>query len=401
VHVPQDRLDWWRAPWALERFIGDLIDAEARLMRPGGPWPQHVHPAALSRTAVGEDGLGFDSLEKLGLAAALSEALHLHRGGLGDDLMTAPTLEGWREASAASLERFDELLTVRSSGSAGRRQSYLHHVASLKDEADFWRDLFPDRLRVRSAVASHHIYGLLFSHLLPARLGTPVDDLRPLSPGAVLGTLRPGDLVVGHPLFWDALLRVASEGLPVNVIGVTSGAICRDETVAGLLDAGLSRLVDAYGSSETAGIGWRDGVGLHRLLPWWERASATLRNRSDGRRVLSPDRLIWTSGERFRIGERIDGAGMVGGVIVDLERVRDVIRRHPSVADVAVRLMSPAEGGRLKAFLVARAGRSDTITAEVSAYVDKVLSAPERPRAYRIGPTLPVTTTGKPTDWEV
>jgi long-chain acyl-CoA synthetase len=397
----QSRPEWWRTPWALERFIGDLIDAEARSMRPGGPWPRHVDPAALGRTAVGEDGLGFDSLERIGLAAALSEALHLHRGGLGDTLMTAGSLDGWRNAAAASLGRFSDLITVRSSGSTGRRQSYVHRLASLKDEAGFWADRLPGRLRIRSAVASHHIYGLLFSQLLPARLGTPVDDLRPLSPGAVLGTLRPGDLVVGYPLFWEALLRVAPNGLPARVIGVTSGAICRDDTVAGLLDAGLARLVDAYGSSETAGIGWRDGVGPHHLLPWWERAAEGLRNRSDGRLVVPPDRLVWDDGERFRVGERIDGAVMVGGVIVDLARVRDVLLAHPGVAEAAVRLMSPAEGGRLKAFLVPCPGGSDGLMAEVSAHADEVLSAPERPRAYRIGSALPRTTTGKPMDWEI
>ena len=401
VTVHRKRPDWWRTPWALERFISDLVDAEARSMRPGGPWPRHVDPAALGRTAVGEDGLGFDSLERIGLAAALSEALHLHRGGLGDSLMTAGTLQGWRDAAAASLRQFSDLLTVRSSGSTGRRRSHLHRVASLEDEADFWCDRFPGRLRIRSAVASHHIYGLLFSQLLPARLGTPVDDLRPLSPGAVLGTLRPGDLVVGHPLFWDALLRVAPAGLPADVVGVTSGALCPDETVAGLLGAGLARLVDAYGSSETAGIGWRDGVGLHHLLPWWERAADGIRHRSDGRVIVPPDRLVWDDGDGFRIGGRIDGAVMVGGVIVDLARVRDVLRAYPGVADAAVRLMGPAEGGRLKAFLVPRAGGSDGLRSEVSAHADEVLSAPERPRAYRIGPALPRTTTGKLMDWDV
>ncbi len=91
---------------------------------------------------------------------------------------------------------------------------------------------------------------------------------------------------------------------------------------------------------------------------------------------------------------------MVGGVIVDPARVRDVLRAHPGVADAAVRLMRPAEGIRLKAFLVPRPGHSGTLRAEVSAYADDVLSAPERPRAYRIGSALPRTTTGKPADWE-
>jgi long-chain acyl-CoA synthetase len=162
-----DPRHWWRCPWALERFLGDLIDAEARRMRPGGPWPPRVAPPDIAATMPDERGLGFDSLERIGLAAALSEALHLHRGGLGDTLITAPTLGGWLEAAAASLERFSDRVTIRSSGSSGPSHRHGHSMDALTAEVEILRHLLTNRRRVRSAVASHHIYGLLFTLMLP------------------------------------------------------------------------------------------------------------------------------------------------------------------------------------------------------------------------------------------
>ena len=305
-----DLLHWWRAPGLLERFIADLIDAEARLLRPGGPWPPYAEPAQLAVTALGEEGLGFDSLERLGLAAALSEALHLHRGGLADTLITARRLGGWVEAAAASLECFGALVTVRCLDHAGKRRAHRHPMARLEAEAAIWAGLLPgDRLRVRSAVASHDIHGLLFTLMLPARLGLPVDDLRRLPAAAVLAGLRPGDLVIGQPAFWDALLDASPSGWPPGVIGVASGASCPDTTAVGLGEAGLAALLDIYGSDEAGGIGWRkhggdawsDGTGAYRLLPCWRREADGLLSRDDGSPLTLRDRLDWDGPDRFRI----------------------------------------------------------------------------------------------------
>lgn len=402
---------WWRRPGALERFVADLINAEARLLRPGGPWPAAIDPSRLGSTALDESGLGFDSLERLGLAASLSEALHLHRGGLADTLLTAPALNGWVEAARAALARFDGLVTVRSSGSSGTRQSHVHPTARLEAEAAVFAAMLPERLALRSAVASHHIYGMLFTLMLPARLGIPVDDLRSLSAGAVLATLRPGDLVIGHPVFWDLLLQASPSDWPAGVIGVSSGAACPDATATRLIEAGLEGVLDIYGSSETAGIGWRrrgpegwlDGTGAYRLLSCWQRDANDQLSRDDGVAVVLPDRLHWEASGGFRIGARCDGALMVGGVTVDPAHVRAMLCAHPGVADAAVRLMQPSEGVRLKAFVVPNAPAAEghaALLASLALHVEGTLTTAERPRAFRFGDRLPVTAVGKPADWQ-
>ena len=87
---PALRREGWRAhPGALRRFVVDLVSDETARLRPGGvplpapPWPNDV---ALDTAATGV-GLGLDSLERLAVAAALTEALHLGESGIEDQLL--------------------------------------------------------------------------------------------------------------------------------------------------------------------------------------------------------------------------------------------------------------------------------------------------------------------------
>jgi long-chain acyl-CoA synthetase len=84
-------------------------------------------------------------------------------------------------------------------------------------------------------------------------------------------------------------------------------------------------------------------------------------------------------------------------------RVREILCRHPAVADAAVRLMRPQEGTRLKAFIVPKDPRlaDASLLSELTAWIDGELTAPERPKALRLGPQLPVSTVGKLADWPV
>jgi 4-coumarate--CoA ligase len=250
--------------------------------------------------------------------------------------------------------------------------------------------------------------------LLPRALGVGPDavaDLRGMSPGAVARRLGSGDLVVGFPDFWRAFAPIASD-LPDGIMGVTSTAPCPMEVAQAVADAGVARLVQVYGSSETAGVGWRDAPDQdYHLFPYWEAESdgATLsRRRPDGSRAAYPlqDKLAWSAPDRFRPTGRIDHAVQVGGVNVFPAYVADVLRMHPQVADAAVRLMRPDEGRRLKAFVVPRDGApledgaaAAVLRAELGAWIAQRLSTPERPASYTFGNALPRQASGKASDW--
>ncbi len=396
-----DAAGWWQAPHALPRFLTDLIRSEATALRPGLP------PLALGgqlEQPLGAAGAGLDSLERLQVAAAVSEALHMQRSGVADRLLAAATLGEWCDVAAASLSWASSELTFRSSGSTGAPKAASHALAELQAEAaDHAARLGPVR-RVLSAVPCHHIYGFIFTIALPCRLATPVVDIRAWSPAAVLGEAEAGDVIIGYPEFWAAILRACSDGWRPGVVGVSSTAPLPDSTAAALLAAGLARLIQVHGSSETAGIGLREQPGAaYQLLPAWHRTADGSLAKPGAAPVAPPDALEWVGERHYRLTGRKDGMVQVAGLNVSPRRVEAVLCEHPEVAAAAVRLMRPGEGARLKAFVVPRDPASDAsaLRAALHGFTTARLSTAEQPRAYTLGPALPVDPIGKLTDWVI
>ena len=400
-----ESLPWHRRPVALARFVADLVADELAHLRPGGvslpnrPWPTEL--------ALDEQGLGLDSLERLSVAAALNEALHLHESGIEDLLLVHRHFGEWLQVAAEGLAIFDASLTFRTSGSSGAAKACSHALPNLWQEVEHLASLVPGTRRVLAAVPAHHVYGFLFTVLLPARLGcNDVIDIRHMTPQAVAAMMQPGDLVVSHPAHWSLLARHASR-LPRGVQGVTSTAPCPDALARTLEAMGLGRLIQVYGSSETAGIGTRTAAGsAFQVMPFWSRDAdddhRLLRTAADGS-ISShaiQDRLEWMDEREFSLRGRLDEAVQVGGTNVFPARVRQVLLDHPQVADAQVRLMRPEEGSRLKAFVVPSTGADpEVLRSELWRWTESRLTAPERPKAFAMGYQLPCNAMGKLSDW--
>lgn len=402
------RLAWWRVRPALSRFLADLVANELKRQRygawqpPGQPWADDL--------AIDRD-LGADSLELMVLATAVNEALQLHRSGIEDLLLARRTIGDWVEIAEAGLERFSDEITFRTSGSTGIAKACPHPLPDLLQEIDALASIVGPRRRVLAAVGSQHIYGFLFTVLLPQRLGiasSDVIDLRRHSPAGCPALFQRGDLVVGIPEFWQGIGTMLSR-FPEDVIGVTSTAPCPDAVAGKMDDAGIAALLQVYGSSETAGIGWRRHYRqAYQLFSYWSFADDTdmlRREHPDGRRstIRCQDSVQRLGDRGFSVGARHDAAVQVGGTNVFPQRVREALRRHPRVLDAAVRLMRPDEGTRLKAFVVPDRTIDNLpgLMADLTAWIDKSLSVPERPRAITFGHALPRTPEGKLCDWDV
>ncbi|UEM22206.1 AMP-binding protein [Skermanella mucosa] len=402
---------WWSDGPALARFVADLIAGEFARLRPGFEVFAGLSGGDGPGGEAWRDGLiEADSLEMLQLSAALAEALNLGEAGSADYLPTRRTFGGLLDTCRSALPRCGSHITFRTSGSTGAAKPCRHRLADLEQEAEFLRALFPGRRRILGAVPCHHIYGFLMTILAGAPRGAarlPVVDVRGRAPAALAVLAAPGDLIVGHPAFWSAVVR-SGITLPAGVHGSVSTAPCPAETARGAIRAGLDRLVELYGSSETGGIGWRDEpADGFRPMPWWRRAGdSTLRRTSaDGteRDVPAPDRLDWSADGRFRVAGRLDGMVQVGGANVSPDHVRRRLCEHPWVADAAVRLMTPDEGDRLKAFVVPApdAPAGPEFHQALTRWIDRNLTVPERPRALASGPSLPSNSFGKDADWTV
>jgi len=392
---------WWQEESVLRRVVVDLVAAELALapgrVLPSPPWPAERDLAR---------DVGADSLDLMGAATALGDLFGFGRAGMGDALLGRPVLSDWVDAARASLTRFDADLVFRTSGSSGMPKRCPHRLVDLWCEVDELARVLPGRRRVLSAVPAHHIYGFLFTVLLPQASGDPlpVMDVRGSSPAALSGILQPGDLVVAHPDWWR---QVAALGLafPDDVVGVTSTAPCPDAVARALADGGL-RLVQVYGSSETAGVGWREAAGeAYRLFSYWQVAGEGMLERSVGHGMVEcfplQDRLEWKSDDHFLPNGRKDHAVQVGGSNVFPDYIGEVLAMHPAVAKCQVRLMRPDEGTRLKVFVVPRDKYADAeaLRRVLTTWIAGRLTPPERPAVFSFGPQVPRGPNGKLTDW--
>ncbi|WP_202033886.1 AMP-binding protein [Massilia sp. Dwa41.01b] len=259
-----------------------------------------------------------------------------------EGLLAARTLDGWIAAARAALSGDDTRLTFRTSGSSGTPKRCTHRLAALWEEVNELALLVPGRRRVLSAVPAHHVYGFLFTVLLPrAGAALPVTDLRAAAPGAVVAQLLPGDLMVAHPDFWD--LAASSEPrFPADVVGISSTAPLRDASARALASGGL-RLLQVYGSSETAGVGWRDTADApYRLFSYWRR----------GEEEGTIERETGGEGERFALQDRLSRAGLTPS-----SRRAASTRRYRWAARMCSRLMWPRYWHCTRRWRSARCGR--------------------------------------------
>jgi 4-coumarate--CoA ligase (photoactive yellow protein activation family) len=298
-------------------------------------------------------------------------------------------------------------MTFFTSGSTGEptpaTQDFSFHV----QEVLAWAELLKGRKRIVSFVPRHHIYGFLFSILLPKAIGCPVLWMPIMPMRSLIAGLQGGDLVIAFPLFWDKLTELNIE-FPGDVCGVTSTGPCRPEIIATLNNKGLAGMTEVYGSSETGGVGYRFApLASYELLPFWERAAVDNQlvrqhpvTGSPAPYVLQDD-LTWEENNTFLPVGRVDKAVQVAGVNVYPARVRKIILEHPLVADCVVRLMRPEEGPKLKALIVLKKGvpSEKAVDRDLSKLLDEKLNHYERPAKLAFCDQIPVNSLGKVQDW--
>jgi 4-coumarate--CoA ligase len=317
-----------------------------------------------------------------------------------------PFLRFWTQSVREQLHATRDL-QFQTSGSTGHPKFQQHTWAALGQEVDFLTTLFPATKRIVRAVPCHHIYGFLFTLLLPQRLAVPTVEARTWSPSKLQQALQPGDLLVSHPLHWQSFQRSVMT-VPAGVTGVTSTAPFSSATWQQLQQQGLQQIVEVYGSTETAGVAWREQPeDWFTLFPYWNWDPSanvpTLRRAEEAAAFPLMDQIELHPQDhrRFRPLRRRDEAVQVAGHNVFPSHIADRLREHSLVEDCAVRLMRPDEGSRLKAFVVGTGNRvlEPAEQQSLRAWIASQLPAPQQPKSLRFGSELPRNDAGKLTDW--
>ncbi len=409
---------WSERQDILRHLVADLF-IEHRRWRALAPGTPRLGREIDFDAPLGEEGLGLDSLERLSLAARISEFFHLHETGAQDHLFDCVSLEDVVRVIAFAARQGVDRISVRSSGSTGPAKIISHSLHEIAIEADFWLTLIPGRQRVVTFVPTAHLYGFMFAAMLAGARGWPVLRAEDRGVPQTIRALMPGDLVIASPRL---LARMIREDLPLppDVFVISSGQALAPETASAIRALGAERLIDSYGASEIGGIGWREDMRepfhlLPFLFPVSGReadeqpgdgregtAEGTLLELRKGRRrrlVRIEDRIQWVEERRFVLGGRVQPLVAAKGGELDLERVRAVLCSHPEVADAAVTLDRLAN--RLKAFVVPKAAVYDPerLARRLRRDLKPLLHPFEMPHDVRFGPEIPRDPLGKLIDW--
>ncbi|MEA9993188.1 AMP-binding protein [Pseudomonas sp. CCI3.2] len=358
-----------------------------------------------------EIAIGADSLELLSLATCVAMFFNIYESGLEDYLLRFKTLGEWADLVATARRRGTENVTFATSGSTGTPKQCLQQWDALVTETSFFAEYFGSSSnlptqRIIALSPCHHIYGFIFSILLPLQLQLPAVIRAPKALAMIhQRKLRAGDLMIGFPFIWRQLSRQGTS-FPAGTKAITSTGPCDPTIIRELQNQGIDCMVEVYGSSETAGIGVRSNPDSpFQLLPRWQRGNnaTTLAECETGTEYELDDELKWLGQTHFLPEGRRDECVQVGGINVFPSRITERLQSLPEVAAAAVRLMSALEGERLKAFIVPVEGYVDheALEAFLHAWCIRNLMAVERPKAFTFGLTLPHNLMGKQSDWPI
>lgn len=254
------------------------------------------------------------------------------------------------------------LLKIFTGGSTGTPQVWTKTGENIFSEGFFLASRFAvtEQDCIMATIPPYHIYGLLFSVILPLVASASVVDETPSYPGEItfVSEKQQVTIMASVPAHYR-VLRDTQKSISLRLAFSSAGMLdaADNETFCRKNKTGV---VEVYGSTETGGIALRkrsDGEEFFTPFPTidWKIVNGCLAVRSP---YISPDLPVdaegfFTAGDRvaargddqFSLQGRADTVTKVGGKRVDLEEIRLLIKNEPGVSDCAV-VAIPEPGGR-------------------------------------------------------
>jgi 4-coumarate--CoA ligase (photoactive yellow protein activation family) len=385
------------------------VERELVVALPPNAQPETVKQLRSSGTVfhviTDHDGTpGIDVREVLSRSSGLALGEGAREGG------REGSREGGRPLLRPRIPAHRRMVVVYTSGSTGVPMACPKTAGQLLTEAAVLARTFEIEARdaVVATVPPHHIYGLLFSVLMPLRAGASFSRETPFYADAVHHILSRdhAKVLVSVPAHLRALSIMEREGIGSVHRVFSSGAAMPDETRAMLERSFGWKVTEVLGSSETGGIGWRETAGA----PFTLFDVVDVAVGEDERMLVSSPYLPLEARRPFPTGDRIelvgprsfrhlgrqDGVLKIGSTRVSVAELEARLLAIPGVDDAAV-LAVETKGGRgheTWAALVRAPGSTldvDHVRTALRAWLDPVVI----PRRYRFVEALPRESTGK------
>ncbi|MBR3671907.1 MAG: AMP-binding protein [Spirochaetia bacterium] len=263
------------------------------------------------------------------------------------------------EQSSDSIEEFPAIdgaetkIHMYTSGSTGHPKAVLQRMKEFELDNAFimskWGDDFYKRI-VCSCVNQHHIYGLLFSVMLPFAAGIPFRRNRITVPAEFKSLTDTSYMIIAVPAFLKRTVEDETEsfGLKSPVIFTSGGVLTPD--VANKTDQIMGFWpIEVYGSTETSGIAYRQSKNG---LEWTPFDNAEISQNADGCLIIRSPYISDPAGfetadlveifpdGRFLLKGRSDSIVKIEEKRISVTEVENRLNQNPYVKDSCVIAMA-------------------------------------------------------------
>ncbi|MCL1958422.1 MAG: AMP-binding protein, partial [Spirochaetes bacterium] len=251
---------------------------------------------------------------------------------------------------APAINADETSIIMYTSGSTGKPKAVQQRLTEFEADNRFiiskWGDEFLKR-KLCSTVSQHHIYGILFSILLPFTLGVPLRRTRIEFPEEIEKLSDTEYMIITVPAF----LKRAVEMETPSVLNLkspwifTSGGALKFDTAKKTNEVFGFWPVEVYGSTETSGIAWRQSVNGQE---WTVFDNAKISQNKDGCLIIrSPyiknpagfetaDMVEILKDGRFILKGRIDSVVKIEEKRVSFTEIENRILQSGFASDVCV-----------------------------------------------------------------
>ncbi|MDR0502313.1 MAG: AMP-binding protein [Treponema sp.] len=307
-------------------------------------------------------------------------------------------------------------IIMYTSGSTGKPKAVKQRLTEFENDNRFalsmWGEEFLKR-KLCSTVNQHHIYGLLYSILLPFTAAVPFRRNRIEFPDEFEKLTGAQYMIITVPAFLKRIVEIEKHsGIHLNSPWIfTSGGVLSPETAKLTSQIFGFWPVEVYGSTETSGIAWRQSSNGPE---WTAFDNAQLSRNEDGCLVIRSPYIKESSGfitadmadmledGRFILKGRTDSVVKIEEKRVSLTEMEERILQSGLVSDVSVIAMEDKRQYLAAAVVFNDTGKEKFLNMEKNAvnkfwreYLIKYFENLVIPKKWRYPDAFPLNSQGK------
>ncbi|WP_032094332.1 MULTISPECIES: AMP-binding protein [unclassified Alteromonas] len=288
-----------------------------------------------------------DSLATYQALSYICEFFNIHDDDNINSLVATPNLSAIADLCAHAMNQDDAAITFYTSGSESKPKKITHTLSALIREAEDWMQTLPAFSHVLSTVPSKHIYGFIWTVVLPKIANITATEVQKMTVHSL--DITHSTLMISVPAMVHLIDRLPDISKS-NTHLVLSTAPLDFDILQHLHKNEYKSALQIYGATETGGIGLRTGDSFEYSLRQSLRRVNTRVFNEDHCLALQ-DNLVFSDDRRFKVEGRHDNKIQINGYNVCPDDIKYEVSLIPEVNDVAVRVVQSSINNEVKLYV--------------------------------------------------